>query len=185
MRSWPSRTAITGAIIRAMDETGPPRPAGFWIRAVALAIDLVVFALVQASFAALATVLVGPAVDGIGGQHPSVALFTLLFTAVYMTVLHVVAGQTIGKNLVGIRVVGTDGALLTAGPALLRYLAYYLSLMPLGFGYLVAGLRRDKRALHDLIAGSRVEWLPRRRAIRRAVPRTPGPDLQDAAVAPA
>src|ERR687891_626137 len=104
MRSWPSRTAIMGAIIRAMDETGPPRPAGFWIRAVALAIDLVVFALVQASFAALATVLVGPAVDGIGGQHPSVALFTLLFTAVYMTVLHVVAGQTIGKNLAGSRV---------------------------------------------------------------------------------
>src|ERR687892_11440 len=152
MRSWPSRTAITGAIIRAMDETGPPRPAGFWIRAVALAIDLVVFALVQASFAALATVLVGPAVDGIGGQHPSVALFTLLFTAVYMTVL--------------------------------RYLAYYLSLMPLGFGYLVAGLRRDKRALHDLIAGSRVERLPRRRrAVRRPSPARPASGtLQDPAV---
>src|ERR687891_427415 len=142
MRSWPSRTAITGAIIRAMDETGPPRPAGFWIRAVALAIDLVVFALVQASFAALATVLVG------------------------------------------LRVVGTDGTLLTAGPALLRYLAYYLSLMPLGFGYLVAGLRRDKRALHDLIAGSRVERLPRRRrAVRRPSPARPAAGtLQDPAV---
>jgi uncharacterized RDD family membrane protein YckC len=117
-----------------------------------------------------------------------VALFTWLFTAVYFTVLHMVAGQTIGKSLVGIRVVGMDGALLTVGPALLRYLAGYLSALPLGFGFLVAGLRRDKRALHDLIAGSRVERLPaRRRVVRRPVvaPRPASGTLQDPAVRPA
>jgi len=157
------------AIIRAMDEV-PARPAGFWIRAVALAIDAAVFGLVQVSFAALARALMGPPADGVGSSHPSVALFTLLFTAAYTSVLHVVAGQTIGKSLVGVRVVGVDGALLTAGPALLRYLAYYLSLAPLGFGFLMAGLRLDKRALHDLIAGSRVERLPPRRRLVR-----PGP----------
>ena len=153
-----------------MDEVSPPRPAGFWIRAVALAIDVVVFALVQLSFGTLAARLAGPGAGGETSSHPSVALFTLLFTAAYTTVLHVVAGQTIGKSLVGIRVVGTDGALLTAGPALLRYLAYYLSLIPLGLGFLMAGMRRDRRALHDLIAGSRVERIPpRRRLVRRPV----------------
>jgi uncharacterized RDD family membrane protein YckC len=35
-----------------------------------------------------------------------------------------------------------------------------LSSVILGVGYLMAGLRRDKRALHDLIAGTRVERLP-------------------------
>jgi uncharacterized RDD family membrane protein YckC len=147
-----------------MDEGPARRPAGFWIRAVALAIDLVVFTLVQASFGALATMLVGPVPGGDRGQHPSVFLFTLLFTAAYTTVLHTMAGQTIGKSLVDVRVVATDGALLTAGPALLRYLACYVSAIPLGFGFLVAALRRDKRALHDLIAGSRVERLPPRRS---------------------
>jgi uncharacterized RDD family membrane protein YckC len=36
----------------------------------------------------------------------------------------------------------------------------------LGLGHVLAGLRKDKRALHDLLAGSRVERLalPRRRA---------------------
>jgi uncharacterized RDD family membrane protein YckC len=72
--------------------------------------------------------------------------------------------------VVGIRVVGVDGAPLTVGSALLRYLAYYVSLLPLGFGYLMAALRRDKRALHDLIAASRVERLPApRRVVRRPV----------------
>jgi len=184
MRSCPSRTAIMGAIIRAMDEAPATRPAGFWIRAVALAIDLVIFALVQASLGMLATRLLGPTSAANGGQPPSVILFTLLFTAGYTTVLHTVAGQTVGKNLVGIRVVGTDGALLTAGPALLRYLACYISAIPLGFGFLVAGLRRDKRALHDLIAGSRVEHLPaRRRPARRVVPARPSAGtLQEPAV---
>jgi len=167
-----------------MDEAPAPRPAGFWIRAVALAIDLVIFTLVQASLAKLATLLLGPLPAADGGQSPSVILFTLLFTAAYTTVLHTVAGQTVGKSLVGVRVVSTDGALLTAGPALLRYLACYISAIPLGFGFLMAGLRRDKRALHDLIAGSRVEHLPaRRRPVRKVVPASPpAGTLQEPAV---
>lgn len=168
----------------AMDEASPPRPAGFWIRAVALGIDLVVFALVQFSFEAMATAMLGPGADGDGLQSPAALLFTLLFTAVYTTVLHAVTGQTIGKSLVGVRVLGTDGAPLTLGAAFLRYLAYFISLIPLGFGYLVAALRRDKRALHDLIAGSRVERTgSRRRPVRRPVPaRAPVGTLQEPAV---
>jgi uncharacterized RDD family membrane protein YckC len=167
-----------------MDEAPAPRPAGFWIRAVALAIDLVLVVLVHASFGVLARLLNAGATGIDGRQPPSVILFTLLFTAAYATVLHTVAGQTIGKSLVGIRVVGTDGALLTAGPALLRYLAGYVSAIPLGFGFLVAALRHDKRALHDLIAGSRVERVSFRGwAARRAVPvRPPVGTLQEPAV---
>ena len=171
-----------------MDDATPTRPAGFWIRAIALVIDCVIFVLVQASFSRLARLLWGPAPDGDTGLRGSVVLFTLLFAVVYTTTLHTVAGQTIGKSMVGVRVVAAaDGALLTVGPALLRHLAYLLSALPLGFGFLMAGLRRDKRALHDLIAGSRVEWLVSRRRLSRrvAAARTPGPSLQDAAVAPA
>lgn len=158
------------------DEAPPPRPAGFWIRAVAFAVDVVVFVLVQISLSAMATAILGPPVDGVDSLHGSVFLFTWLFTAAYTTVLHTVAGQTIGKSLVGVRVVGVDGAPLTAGPAFLRYLSYYLSLIPFGLGFLMAGLRRDKRALHDLIAASRVERLPgRRRVVRRVSAPRPVP----------
>jgi uncharacterized RDD family membrane protein YckC len=168
-----------------MDEAVATRPAGFWIRAVALLLDVLLFALVQASFTRLGRALWGPAPDG--GAEGGAALFTLLFTIAYTTTLHAVAGQTIGKSLVGVRVVAADGAPVTVGPALLRHLAYALSLLPFALGFWMAGLRRDKRALHDLIAGTRVEWVtPRRRARRRTLPPPPpGPRLQDAAVAPA
>ena len=159
-----------------MDDALPTRPAGFWIRAVAFAIDAVVCAFVQLSFGAIGRVLLGPSVDGSPARGPAF-VFTVIFAAAYWTVLTMMAGQTLGKSIVGVRVVGTDGALLTFGPSLLRYLASGLSLAIFGFGYLMAALRRDKRALHDLIAGSRVERpIAARPGVRRVVrpaPATP------------
>jgi len=166
-----------------MDDAAGTQPAGFWIRAVALLLDLLVYVVVEISFSRLARLLWGPGADGGAPAESAVVLFTVLFAIVYTTTLHSMLGQTIGKAVVGVRVVAaTDGTLLTVGPALLRHLASFLSAFPVGFGYIMAGMRRDKRALHDLIAGSRVDWIPRRRLTRRIAPRSPGPGLQDAAV---
>ena len=100
-----------------MDEVLPMRPAGFWIRAVALAIDVVVCALVQMSFGVLGRVLMGSAGDD-SSADSTAFLFTARLAAAYWTTLHMVAGQTLGKAVVGIRVVGTDGALLDLWPGL-------------------------------------------------------------------
>jgi uncharacterized RDD family membrane protein YckC len=132
-----------------------PRPAGFWIRAVAAGVDFMLVALVHASFRAAARRWV-PVDDG-WPVESAVGTFTLLFTLAYTTVLHAVAGQTIGKLVVGARVVGIQGDLPGLGAALLRYVGYYVSAVTAGLGFLMAGLRRDKRALHDLLAGTRVE----------------------------
>lgn len=138
------------------------RPAGFWIRAVAAVVDLAVIALVQATLAFVGVRLWG---DG-AGESPAfrggVGAFTVLFSALYATVLHATEGQTIGKLLVGARVVAVNGERLGVGAALLRWLACFVALAPLGFGFLVAGLRHDKRGLHDLIAGSQVLRVIRR-----------------------
>jgi uncharacterized RDD family membrane protein YckC len=166
-----------------MDDVLPTRPAGFWVRAVAFAIDAVVCTLVQMSFNALGYLLIGSAGEG-SAAGPTAFFFTVIFAGAYWTTLHMVAGQTLGKSIVGVRVVGTDGALLTFGPAFLRYLASGLSLAIAGFGYLMAGLRRDKRALHDLIAGSRVERLIPPRPVVRRVART-APVASPEPVAPA
>jgi uncharacterized RDD family membrane protein YckC len=111
--------------------TEAARPAGFWLRAVALAIDLIVFALVQMSFGVVATLVFGAGVKAL----PAFA-----------------------------RVVDVAGEPLRLGTSFLRYLGYWASTATLGFGYLMAALRRDKRALHDLIAGTRVERFPPRSA---------------------
>jgi uncharacterized RDD family membrane protein YckC len=98
-------------------------------------------------------------------------VFAAMLFAVYPVLFHWRWGQTLGKMAVDIRVVTSrptptspgwlmEGGPLTLGCAALRQLASALSSAILGVGYLMAGLRRDRRALHDLIAGTRVERLP-------------------------
>ena len=142
------------------------RPAGFWVRAVALAIDLLVLTLVDGTFKFTARRLWSASVDDSAVLPSMTTLFTLIFAGVYVTILHAATGQTIGKLVVRAHVVLVDGGPVPVGVALLRFFAYFVSCLTLGLGYLMAGLRRDKRALHDLIAGTRVE----RRLPERAAP---------------
>jgi uncharacterized RDD family membrane protein YckC len=137
------------------------RPAGFWIRALALGIDFALLFLVEISFSVIARLVGGSEVEGSAGVVPVLWLFTLIFAGLYTSALHSMCGQTLGKMLARVRVVGLDGSLPGFGTALLRYFAYFASAGTFTLGYLMAGLRRDKRALHDLIAGTRVERLAR------------------------
>ena len=152
------------------------RPAGFWIRAVALAIDMVVLTLVELSLGSVARRVWGTGAQDSAMLHSITSLFTLVFAALYVTLLHSATGQTIGKMAVRARVVLVDGEPVPVGASLLRFFGYFVSCATLGFGYLMAGLRRDKRALHDLIAGTRVE--------RRVRVRTPVPTMPAEAVIP-
>lgn len=63
---------------------------------------------------------------------------------------------TPGKWLVDVRVCGTDGARLTFRRASARYAAKLLAAAPLGLGFVPALFRSDRRALHDLLAGTQV-----------------------------
>jgi uncharacterized RDD family membrane protein YckC len=151
-----------GGIIRAMRES---RPAGFWIRVVAAAIDFALFFVVETSYRAIARVTTGIDVRDTWTLTPMLWGFTLLFAGAYTTALHAAWGQTLGKMIVGVRVVDLDGEPPAIGTALLRYVGYFASLATVFLGYIMAGLRNDKRALHDLIAGTRVERLPGRATV--------------------
>lgn len=146
-------------------------PAGLWIRALAFVLDGILLLFVHASYRAAATLVFGADPERAWEVASAVSFFTLVFAALYTTVLHAAGGQTIGKMLARVRVVGLDGEPPEGGAALLRWLGYFVSFAVFGFGFLMAGLRTDKRALHDVLAGTRVERVPR---IRRAED-TPGP----------
>ena len=133
------------------------RPAGFWIRALAAGIDFVVFAVVQATLLLIGRRMLGADIDGATSARALAAFFTLVFAGAYTTVLHCLAGQTIGKMLVGVRVVAGEAGPPPFGTALLRFGGYFASAATFTLGFVMAGLRADKRALHDLIAGTRVE----------------------------
>ena len=158
-----------------MDDVAP-RPGGFWIRVVGFGVDVVVIMLAQFLLGVLAARRWGVDVDRSSTLQGAVVFFTLLFAVLYPTVLHTLTGQTVGKLVVGVRVVATDGGLLPPGAALLRAVVAWLALpFLLGLGHVIAGLRKDKRALHDLLAGSRVDRVPSTRRV--AAPAAPPPAL--------
>lgn len=92
---------------------------------------------------------------------PTVA-FLLIVGLGYLLMFTAAGGQTIGKMLTGIRVIGDDAvdgsgadATLSVGQAALRELLTIPSVLMLGAGF-VPGLFGDQRAMHDRISHTRV-----------------------------
>jgi uncharacterized RDD family membrane protein YckC len=63
---------------------------------------------------------------------------------------------TVGKIMCGLRVTDTQGQRISFGRATGRYLAKILSALTLFIGYLMVAWTRQKRGLHDFIAGTLV-----------------------------
>lgn len=64
---------------------------------------------------------------------------------------------TLGKRVLGLKVVATDGRPVGLARALLRYCAAGISWVLLNLGHAMAAWTPDKRALHDYVAGTRVD----------------------------
>jgi uncharacterized RDD family membrane protein YckC len=77
-----------------------------------------------------------------------------------------VSGRTFGMAVAGIRVVRVDGSDINGWHAVLRVLALPLSFLLFGLGLFLILLRRDRRALHDLIASTAVVYAWDARAAR-------------------
>jgi uncharacterized RDD family membrane protein YckC len=131
-------------------------PAGFWVRAGAAFIDgLVLLAALVA-----AAVLIVLVVHDEGGRRRLIQLASIALGGAYYTALTGLTGQTVGKMAAGIRVVSKEGEPIGFGRALGRWAAYSLSSLPLGLGFLAAGVNAQRRGLHDYVAGTRVIYLP-------------------------
>jgi uncharacterized RDD family membrane protein YckC len=143
---------IADARVTAPMAVAALHPAGFWIRTGALLIDVVCVMAAEMVF--------GFFMGALGEDRLAAAAsraFRFLASPCYFVFLHWARGQTLGKMAFHIRVVSRDGGPLSFGQAAFRHLGSWLSAAILGIGYLVAAFRADKRALHDLIAGTRVE----------------------------
>ena len=62
--------------------------------------------------------------------------------------------STIGKKLLGIKVIDFEGKRISFGKAFLRLLGKWISGQTLLIGYLMAFFTKNKQALHDLLAGT-------------------------------
>lgn len=79
---------------------------------------------------------------------------------IYSTLAWMLVGKTVGKALMGLRVLGRDGRHLTWRQAVVRALAYYVSALPLFLGYLWVLVDDERRTWHDKLAKTIVvyEW---------------------------
>ena len=129
------------------------RYAGFWIRFLAMLIDGVVLW----ALSALTFDLIRKA-QGIGPLDISwVDLVEIIVYLAYYIILTVVYGQTLGKMVVGIRVIPQEGGANRWGAIILReVIGKFVSAIILLFGYLMAAFDSKKRAMHDRIAGTYV-----------------------------
>jgi uncharacterized RDD family membrane protein YckC len=82
--------------------------------------------------------------------------FFLLLNGGYFVAFTAVGGQSIGKMALGIKVIAEEDGSVPIGRATVRTLAYLVSALPLGAGFLAGVLSADRLALHDRLAHTRV-----------------------------
>lgn len=80
-----------------------------------------------------------------------------------IVLLPMFSGQTLGKIATGLRIVNVDGTPPALSSVALRQtFGYFLTLVTLGFGFLVACFNSKGRALHDFLSGTVVIYAERR-----------------------
>jgi len=128
--------------------------AGFWIRVAASLIDSVVFVLV---FAIPLTVIYGA--DYWTSEETVKGTWDILITYVapiFITVWFWTKYLgTPGKMALRLKVVDSKtGQAISTPKAIGRYLAYYISALPLLLGFIWIGIDKKKQGFHDELAGT-------------------------------
>ncbi|HET7629563.1 MAG TPA: RDD family protein [Bacillales bacterium] len=124
------------------------RPAGFWIRLLALILDGI---LLWVLFLFLSF---------LGNDDPSIIVN--IVDCLYGLLLPIFwSGYTVGKRICGIRITRLDDRPVGLGTMLLRnFVAGLIYILTLGIALIVSifmvAFRSDKRAIHDFVAGTYV-----------------------------
>lgn len=157
-----SPSATPSGAVNAGDVVGhqadvQPRPAGFWIRVAAAIVDVIVVAIGVIVIKISAGIL--GAAAGISEKATAdladVAILVLYYA--YFIVLEASSQQaTLGKQALGIKVVGRDGGRISLGRSVGRNAAQILSYVLLLVGYIMVAFTRRKQGLHDMMASTYV-----------------------------
>jgi len=139
------------------DEEDSSIDASVAARLIAVAIDLVILAAIDALVVYFTAQICGITLDDLSilPKGPLIA-FLLVQNGGYL-VAFTAGGQTLGKMAAGIRVVASEAtAPLDLGRAFLRTVMWVILAIPAGLGFLSAIVNRNHRGLHDRFAGTRV-----------------------------
>lgn len=139
---------------------------GFWRRFLAVILDAIILSIAMFPIRMLMSMIgLGIAIPRFGAtplETFSAAYFSLAtgvsfaLAIVYHVYFISQKGATLGKMIVGVKVVTATGGPVSVGRAFGRYFACYLSGLILCIGYIIAAFDDQKRALHDHICNTRV-----------------------------
>lgn len=131
---------------------------GFWIRVGAYFIDLVVL-IIPVLLISFLFRAVTPASDELELAIVDVmdSFLSIIVWWIYFAVMNSSEWQaTVGKRVVGLKVVDENGNRISFGRATGRYFAEILSGLILLIGYMMVGWTKRKQGLHDMIASTYV-----------------------------
>ena len=136
--------------------------AGIVTRGVAIAIDggaaAALFA-VAAIGVSGALAALGLADVGTAGSLLGTSAVWLAFVVGYFVICWSTTGQTIGMRLMGLRLVTREGHPPNLCRSTVRYFAQFLSVILLFSGVIMIMVHSQRRALHDVIAGTFVVYV--------------------------
>jgi uncharacterized RDD family membrane protein YckC len=138
------------------------KPAGFWIRFLAQCEDVLyivlIFILSFLLFIWVLRMLIGEVDSYVSvGLGPLFWLGYFLFVAgTYYSWMTSHRGQTVGKRVFNLLVVGREGRTIGFGQSLTRFFCYFLSFVPFFIGFILPAFNREKKALHDYVSGTKV-----------------------------
>lgn len=158
--------------------------AGFWVRLAAYVIDsiIVFFGLlfVRLFLSGIMSVLSDTWIGGNILFHYTLKDILLYgFQVLYFILCTYLTGTTLGKRAMNLRVVSADGQKLTILNVVYREtIGRFLCSLSVGIGYIIAGVDREKRGLHDILCDTRVIYAKRVKVIpvypRYQAPPMPG-----------
>lgn len=135
---------------------GAMRYAGFWIRFVAVFLDGLILAIPIVAILFAMGFFSMDSMERAQSNNPMPNLVSMGLYMLYATFFIGKFGATPGKMAVKIKVIRPDGSPVGYGRAFGRYFANILSGIICYIGYIMAGVDKEKRALHDRICDTRV-----------------------------
>jgi len=137
--------------------------AGFWMRLLAFAVDTFVVGVVVVVMMLVSSLVLGhgalEAFDYFFQQISTLLAASFVFALLlltYLTIFTIYGGQTVGKMLLGLRVVSLDGHSVKTAGALRRALGMLLAGLPGLAGFLWTAFDLERRGWHDYIGGTLV-----------------------------
>lgn len=153
----------------------PLHPAGFISRLLAFVLDIVIVSVGALVFAALVSLFLNffglrpeqtapdISVRNVLGILQNLivvlsGLAVLLFIPGYFVLFWVLVGATPGMQILGLRVVRSNGQMLSWSRAIVRYIGYFLSAIILLLGFLWVFIDGRRQGWHDKLADTLVVY---------------------------